>query len=80
MPRLDACPCSRCIAEKVRLTEEFMRQEDAAARIADLTAKGTLLSSCYCEPAAVYLVCYRGVQSTSGEILPRYEGQLLDAP
>lgn len=78
MARLD-CPCERCIPDHHRLTEEFSCQADAAMRIADLTAKGTLLNSCYCD-GRVYLVCYRGVRSSSGEVLPRYEGQLLGVP
>lgn len=73
-----ACPCLHCIADDCRLTEEFVRREDAAERIADLTAKGTLHNSCYC-PDRVYLVCYRGVRSSQG-ILPRYEGQLIGVP
>lgn len=78
MSDLSACPCLNCIAADHRLTEEFVRREDAAERIADLTAKGTLLNSCY-RADRVYLVCYRGVRSTRG-VLPRYEGQAIDAP
>jgi len=77
MARLD-CPCERCIPEDQRLTEEFQCREDAFARIADLSAKSMLHNSCSCDQ--VYLVCYRGVPSSTGEILPRYEGQRLDAP
>ncbi len=77
MARLD-CPCESCVPENLRLTEEFQCGADAAARVADLSAKGMLHNSCSCD--RVYLVCYRGVRSSSGEILPRYEGQLLNAP
>lgn len=77
MARLD-CPCERCVPENQRLTEEFPCSEDAAARIADLSAKGMLHNSCAC--GDVWLVCYRGVRSSGGEVLPRYEGQLLNVP
>lgn len=72
------CPCEQCIKDELRLTEEFAHADKAAARVADLTAKGTLLNSCYCEEG-IYFVCFRGVRTTQG-VLPRYEGQLLDAP
>lgn len=78
MARLD-CPCERCVPESQRLTEEFQRREDAVARIADLSARNMLHNSCTCDDS-VYLVCYRGVRASSGEVLPRYEGQMLDAP
>ena len=78
MARLD-CPCEHCVPDNQRLTEEFPRREDAAARIADLTAKGMLHNACYCDDR-VYLVCYRGVRASTGEVLLRYEGQLLGVP
>lgn len=78
MSDLSACPCLHCVADDHRLTEEFLRREDAVERIVDLTAKGTLLNSCYCADR-IYLVCYRGVATTQG-ILPRYEGQLIGVP
>lgn len=78
MSDLSACPGLNCVADDHRLTEKFVRGEDAAERIADLTAKGTLLNSCYSAERG-YLVCYRGVRSTRG-ILPRYEGQPIGVP
>lgn len=78
MARLD-CPCERCVPENQRVTEEFLRREDAVVRIADLSAKGMLHNACSCDDR-VWLVCYRGVRSSSGEVLPRYEGQMLNVP
>ena len=78
MSNLGDCPCLHCVAADHRLTEEFVRREDAVERIVDLTAKGTLLNSCCCADR-IYLVCYRGVATTQG-VLPRYEGQAISGP
>lgn len=78
MSNLSDCPCLHCVAADHRLTEEFVRREDAVERIVDLTAKGTLLNSCYCADR-IYLVCYRGVATPEG-VLPRYEGQPISGP
>lgn len=78
MARLD-CLCECCVPENQRLTEEFPCRADAVARIADLSAKGMLHNAC-CRDDRVYLVCHRGVRTSSGEVLPRYEGQLLNVP
>lgn len=78
MASLSDCPCLQCVSADRRLTEEFRTEEEAATRIADLSAKGILLNSCRRDQGP-YRVCYRGVSSTAG-ILPRYEGEQIGVP
>lgn len=69
--------CQQCVRADLRLAEDFTRWELAAARIAELSAMGTLMNSC--RRADGYRVCYRGFPSRLG-VLPRYQGQLIDGP